>query len=205
MRVLIDNFNLAPAEIEKLWTKQNKYIDQLESTVWENEKRVKLETSRREQVLTRQVIRKKYELKKIKAEITELRDFQASQGEGVAEYTRVLCSECSGLRNELVCQVPSCSRRSNRVKLRYLPTNWYDLNSESKDIIRKELQLPENITRVCRSCFTRMKRKISVILGIQNFNKECDQQKKRRNTNKKIKKSSSALFSSQGRLQCIRV
>ena len=82
----------------------------------------------------------------------------------VGEEGRV-CNKCwcQTLKKKHICQVPSCtsSKRPNRGKLRHLPSKWYDLDSRSKEIIMKELQLPENIKRVCTACFTRITRRIS--------------------------------------------
>ena len=93
---------------------------------------------------------------------------QASQlglcEEDVGEEGRV-CNKCwcQTLKKKHICQVPSCtsSKRPNRGKLRHLPSKWYDLDTRSKEIIMKELQLPENIKRVCTACFTRITRRIS--------------------------------------------
>merc|ERR1719336_2088136 len=93
---------------------------------------------------------------------------QASQlglkEEEVGEGARV-CNKCwcNTLKKKHVCQVPSCtsSKRPNRGKLRHLPKAWYELDSRSKEVIMKEMQLPENIKRVCTACFTRITRRIS--------------------------------------------
>ena len=84
--------------------------------------------------------------------------------EDVTEGARV-CNKCwcNTLKKKHVCQVPSCtsSKRPNRGKLRHLPKALYELDSRSREIIMKELQLPENIKRVCTACFTRITRRIS--------------------------------------------
>ena len=141
MRVTVDNFDLPPTEVERLWKQQDQYIDKLEVIIKENEKK--------------------------------------------------LCSRCSG--HEPVCQVLSCTsdRRSERAKLRPLPSEWQDLNKSNREILMKRFQLPEEIIRICKTCFTRIKKRISVSLVIQKFQKECDKQRKEkpeRNPNKKVKR-----------------
>ena len=136
------------------------------------------------------LIIKNQELHKVKAELAELKKSRASQ-HGVGEEGPV-CSKSLAPAPAL-CQVTSCIPGKRPRKTGPLPTKWNDLDSRNKEIIMKEFNLPENIKRVCKPCSTWLNRRIGVLLAIQKFNMECDQQKK--NPVKKPVKKSKRLYS----------
>eukprot|EP00092_Neocalanus_flemingeri_P085463 GFUD01107555.1.p1 GENE.GFUD01107555.1~~GFUD01107555.1.p1 ORF type:complete len:1977 (-),score=508.72 GFUD01107555.1:283-6213(-) len=81
-------------------------------------------------------------------------------------------------KHAAVCPIPACtsSKGRNRGKLRHLPSKWADLDSQSKETIVGELQLPENTKRVCTACFTRITRRISQLEGVSGeVKKEKDE------------------------------
>lgn len=73
-------------------------------------------------------------------------------------------------KHSAVCPVPTCTSNKGRSrgKLRHLPKKWGDLDKASKEIVMKELQLPDKTKHVCAACFTRITRRISVLECTEN-------------------------------------
>ena len=73
MRVVIENFNMTASEMARVWAQQDEYIDLLESQLKQSEDKGRKKWSQREQMQTKEVIRKKQEVQELKALIAKLK------------------------------------------------------------------------------------------------------------------------------------
>jgi len=76
-RVALEQFDMSPTSMAKIWGEQDKYIDMLENRVRELEEKGRVESSRRENLLVMRLTAKEQELQEMAAQIAELKSAQA--------------------------------------------------------------------------------------------------------------------------------
>ena len=91
MRVVIKDFNMTASEVERLWAEQDNYIDLLESQLRQSEEKGRKKWSQREQMLTKEVIRKKQEVHELKALVAELKSALARSPDELRQTLEKVC------------------------------------------------------------------------------------------------------------------
>ncbi|XP_029663712.1 protein split ends-like isoform X2 [Formica exsecta] len=90
-----------------------------------------------------------------------LREDQVPVGARVCNTCR-----CKAVRGRYTtCPLPGCpnlnSSKSRIKRLRALPSKWLDLPLEIREPIAQEFQIPNNATKCCSACFSRISRRLA--------------------------------------------
>ncbi|XP_029169964.1 uncharacterized protein LOC114939718 isoform X3 [Nylanderia fulva] len=90
-----------------------------------------------------------------------LREDQVPAGARVCNTCR-----CKAVRGRYTtCPLPGCpnlnSSKSRIKRLRALPSKWLDLPLEIREPIAQEFQIPNNATKCCSACFSRISRRLA--------------------------------------------
>ena len=90
-----------------------------------------------------------------------LREDQVPVGARVCNTCR-----CKAVRGRYTtCPLPGCpnlnSSKSRVKRLRALPSKWLDLPLEIREPIAQEFQIPNNATKCCSACFSRISRRLA--------------------------------------------